>query len=132
MATNQKIIPLLVQLQLTKKLISSIQTIPLLIPPKPKMLDDIDQYIVDQTTRKPKRIWAEGTEYLRKHIILKLALKAELPKFFTCWAVQQRRGYAYYKERLFTIPSWAFNLQRADVKDYAERKEYLLWYVSHE
>jgi hypothetical protein len=96
------------------------------------MLDDIDQYIVDQTTRKPKRIWAEGTEYLRKKIIPELALRTELPKFFTCWAVQQRRGYAYYKERLFTIPSFAFNIKRQDVKDDAERKEYLLWYVSHE
>ncbi len=95
-------------------------------------MDDIDQFIVEATTRKSARIWQEGTEYLRKQILPSLNQRIILPEYMVIYAVHSQRGYAFYKDRRITVPSWAFSPRDGRCKDEKERIEHLQWYLSHE
>jgi hypothetical protein len=51
-------------------------------------------------------------------------ISPETPKDVTIYAVDQRRGRAYYKKRMVTIPLWIFERPRGE--------GYVIWYMAHE
>lgn len=94
-------------------------------------MDDIDQFILDSTTRKSHKIWDVGTAYLRNAILP--TLNKPLPEYVVIWAVHQTRGRCYYKDRRITVPVWAFHKFKQNELDYARKNlEHLQWYLSHE
>lgn len=96
-------------------------------------MDDIDQQIMELTTRKPARVWQEGTDYLRNQVIPFLAARAILPELLVVYAVKSHRGFAYFEQRRITVPMWAFSKFASTEPDYNRKNiEYIQWYLSHE
>lgn len=97
------------------------------------MIDPIDQFIIEQTTRKPARVWNEGTVYLKNAILPVLQSRTKLPEHMVIYAVNSARGFAYFKDRRITVPSWAFSKFKPSEPDYVRKNiEHIQWYLAHE
>ena len=92
-------------------------------------LASIDNFIMEATTRKSRNIWAEGTTYLREKIVPILSARTELPQHVIINAVRANRGFAHYRARRITVPSWAFSKFPMDADC---NIRYLTWYLAHE
>jgi hypothetical protein len=69
--------------------------------------------------RRPVRVNASLTTTLRKALQL---YNIEVPKGWTIWATDTKRGRCASRSRTLTVPIWAMN----------KGTEYLLWYACHE
>lgn len=96
-------------------------------------MDDIDQFIVEATTRKSHRIDQNFTNHLRNSVLPIIKAHATIPEYLVIYGVQQKRGRAYCKERRITVPTWTARRFSERETDYQRKNaEYQIWYLSHE